>query len=76
MTTTRTAPRPAAPAVLPLLFVKIETPSCIFGLGPCLVTKDRDTATANAAGIVYYWTSTIDGAMRYVVPVDQENEEE
>lgn len=56
---------------LPLLFVRIETPSCIFGLGPCLVTADRATAITNAAGIVYFWRSTIDGALRYVVPMEQ-----
>jgi hypothetical protein len=68
--TTDTAPSllPADLEALPVLFVKIGAPLDIFGMGPCLVTASRETALANAAGIVYFWTSTIDGAVRYIVP--------
>jgi hypothetical protein len=67
--TARAATLPAAPAFeLPVLFVKIAAPLDIFGMGPCLVTASRETALAEADGIIYFWTSTIDGMIRYVVP--------
>jgi hypothetical protein len=67
--TARAATLPAADLfVLPVLFVKIAAPLDIFGIGPCLVTASRETALAEADGIIYFWTSTIDGAIRYVVP--------
>jgi hypothetical protein len=70
--TARAATLPAAPAFeLPVLFVKIAAPLDIFGMGPCLVTASRETALAEADGIIYFWTSTIDGMIRYVVPVNQ-----
>jgi hypothetical protein len=66
-----TARAATLPAALPVLFVKIAAPLDIFGMGPCLVTASRETALAEADGIIYFWTSTIDGMIRYVVPVNQ-----
>jgi hypothetical protein len=62
---------PAALEALPVLFVKIAPPVCVFDWAPCLVTASRETALAEAAGVIYFWRSTIDGAIRYVVPVNQ-----
>jgi hypothetical protein len=56
---------------LPLLFVRIDAPLCLFDFAPCLITADRSAALANADGIVYFYRSTIDKLIRYVVPMEQ-----
>jgi hypothetical protein len=61
---------PARPA-LPVLFVKIAPPVCVFDWAPCLVTADRETALAEATGIIYYFESKIDKVLRYIVPMER-----